>query len=567
MSSQSATNTKAASPTPHRSYSAWWDTHLGPILDRYCVLLCLLFVAIACARIVSTYNKLSLTVDEPFHLPCAIEYLSTHNISLDYENPPIARAVIAIGPYLSGMRPIGRLEARNEGMMLLSRFGHFDRIVFLLRLGNLPFFLLACLIVAAWSWHSFGKRTAVLATALFTLLPTTLAEAGLATTDMALGATVSAAFFAAMLWAERPTVLRGLLLGFCGALAALSKFTSVGYVPFAIFLALAAYLIVNWSHRDTFWSLAKQRLATFVLALATAGFLIWAAYWFSVGPVVSLHVTLPAPEFFHGLSKVRAHNRMGHGSFLLGEYRTMGWWYYFPVALAVKMPIAFLVLVITGIVVCLKQRARVAYLLPLAFSLGILVPAMFGHVDIGIRHIEPMYVSLSIIAALGLGTLLRSSRFGMATPLLACALVIWMVVSVARQHPDYLAYFNEFAGKHPENILVDSNYDWGQDLIFLSARLHQLGADQIALASMDGTLGDWPNLEAWYGIPFIKTLDDYAPSPGWNVVSDSFAKVYRLQLKHPVEPPPWYAKFPPTERVGALSLYYFPPGSTTPAKP
>ena len=40
-------------------------------------------------------------------------------------------------------------------------------------------------------------------------------------------------------------------------------------------------------------------------------------------------------------------------------------------------------------------------------------------------------------------------------------LVAWMLLSVAIHHPNYLAYFNELAGKNPQNILVDSNYDWG----------------------------------------------------------------------------------------------------------
>ena len=41
-------------------------------------------------------------------------------------------------------------------------------------------------------------------------------------------------------------------------------------------------------------------------------------------------------------------NREGHAAFLLGEFRMTGWWYYFPVALAVKTPIAFLLLLPWG---------------------------------------------------------------------------------------------------------------------------------------------------------------------------------------------------------------------------
>jgi hypothetical protein len=49
---------------------------------------------------------------------------------------------------------------------------------------------------------------------------------------------------------------------------------------------------------------------------------------------------------------------------------------------------------------------------------------------------------------------------------LACALIAWSACEVWAVYPQTLAYFNEFAGG-PRNgwrILVDSSYDWGQDL-------------------------------------------------------------------------------------------------------
>src|ERR1035437_629652 len=64
-----------------------------------------------------------------------------------------------------------------------------------------------------WARHHFGNTAAVLATGLFTLLPPVLAHAGLATTDMALAACLGAAFFSLVLWAEKPTLPRTLLLG------------------------------------------------------------------------------------------------------------------------------------------------------------------------------------------------------------------------------------------------------------------------------------------------------------------------------------------------------------------
>src|SRR5205085_12510447 len=158
--------------------------------------------------------------------------------------------------------------------------------------------------------------------------------------------------------------------------------------------------------------------------------------------------------------------------------RNTGWSYFFPVALAVKTPIAWLLLLIYGAALCLARRARVVYLLPLAFSLGILLPSMTSHVNIGLRHILPIYVGLSILAAVGLASLIERAQTARWAGVAAVALVGWLTVTGAMRHPDYLAYFNEFAADHPERILVDSDLDWGQDTIRLARRLKELGATE-----------------------------------------------------------------------------------------
>jgi hypothetical protein len=343
-------------------------------------------------------------------------------------------------------------------------------------------------------------------------------------------------------------------MGGCTALAFLSKFSAVGYLTLSVFLAALCYWSVSRVAPRELIRAVAQRMPTFLLAAATLALLMWAAYWFSVEPISHLGISLPAPEFFHGFAVLFRHNRAGHLAFLLDRTGQTGWWYYFPVALAVKTPIAFLILTALGIVTCLRRRERVAYLLPLVFILGVLLPAMTSRIDIGVRHIAPIYLGLSIVGALGLQNLLQEKRYRLAGYAVAIALVGWMAISVASHHPDYLAYFNEFAGKHPENVLVDSNYDWGQDLKFLSTRLHQLGAQHIALGAFDGDVTN-AHRESWYGLPEIHQLDDATPSSGWTAISSSFDK-----LRHP-DPKvkmAWYDQVAPTERVGTFFLYYVP---------
>jgi hypothetical protein len=549
----------------------FWENQLAPWLEKHFLVLCLCFVGIGCARIISTYSALSLTADEPSHFACGLQYLATHTYRYEPEQPPLSRMMQALGPYLAGSRPLGLPSPVEEGLSVIAHSGNVDRTIFLMRLGNLPFFLLACLVVCGWSWYALGKPIAVVATGLFTLLPTVLADGGLATTDMALGANVAAAFFATLLWAERPAWLRALLLGLFTGLACLSKFPALGYLPCAGCLALASYLVVRWPGWLGLWRLAKQRAATLALAAATTALLIWAGYWFSVGQFTShwfffgrvFGAPLPAPEFFDGIRVALHHNRQGHWAFLLGECRRTGWWYYFPVALAVKTPIAFLILLALGTFVCLRERARPVHLMLLAFSLGILLPAMRSRIDIGIRHVEPIYISFAIISALGFKQLLQWGRTGAKSALTAGVLVAWMAISGAARHPDYLAYFNEFAGRNPENILVDSNYDWRQDLKLLAKRLHELGVKEFS-AAMGGNVQDHHYWEAWYGLPNMKVANVAMASPGWTVVRPTLDKAFKFELLSGSNvSTPWFDQVVPTERVGSLLLYYVPPAATT----
>ena len=426
--------------------------------------------------------------------------------------------------------------------------------------------MLACLVVGLWG-NLFGRPMAVLAVALFTLLPTMLADAGLAATDMALGATVGAAFLAFVFWAQKPTLWSSLLLGLCTSLACLSKFTALGYLPAAVVLSFACYVAVCRPRWHDLREMAKQRVGLFGLAISVTALLIWACYWFSFGSI-NYHghnVRLPAPEFFNGIQVASHHSRNGHATFLLGKFGWKGWWYYFPVVLSLKTPIAFLILLGLGVFACVRARPRLSYLLPLAFSLGILLPAMHSHVNIGVRHVEPIYLSFSIIAALGLRQLFQWARTGIVSALTAGPLLLWLILSVGAQHPDYLAYLNAFAGKTPENILVDSNYDWGQDLKFLAKRLRELGVREFSFASMDGVSFGHPDYaESWYGLPPFKLVNPCVPAPGWNVLSPTIEKSTShwpgSQLyRGPNMLKPWYEQVTPTERVGPLLLYYIPP--------
>src|SRR5205085_1748759 len=106
-----------------------------------------------------------------------------------------------------------------------------------------------------------------------------------------------------LLWAERPTWKRGVLLGVTSALAAVSRTTALGYLPAATVFALACYLVVERPGVQRVIAMAKERIATFALAVGVGCFVLWSVYLFSFGSVPGFPFRVPAPEFFLGIQE------------------------------------------------------------------------------------------------------------------------------------------------------------------------------------------------------------------------------------------------------------------------
>jgi hypothetical protein len=245
-----------------------------------------------------------------------------------------------------------------------------------------------------------------------------------------------------------------------------------------------------------------------------------------------------------------------------------GWWYYFPLMLSVKTPLAFLILLVLGVCAGFSRRVTVRHWIPLAYSLGILLPAMAGSINIGIRHILPVYAGFAIVAALGLARLFQWSSGAMPlAALTAGSLLIWMAASGAVFHPDYLSYFSELAPVERERLAVDSDLDWGQDMKLAARQLRARGATEVAT-----NLPDWYTMAAINGLPPCKPVGHLKPSAGWNMISPTLAKNAEFEvilegtdfesLKRAGEiKPAWWDRLTPALRVGGLLLYYIPPHS------
>jgi hypothetical protein len=101
--------------------------------------------------------------------------------------------------------------------------------------------------------------------------------------------------------------------------------------------------------------------------------------------------------------------------------------------------------------------------------------------NIGVRHILPIFPFLYVIGGAGAARLLGSrARSAKWSVIVLCLWAGWNAVST---YPNYFAFFNEVAGgsKGGHRILLDSNLDWGQDLKRLKSWLDENGVKKTLL--------------------------------------------------------------------------------------
>jgi hypothetical protein len=535
-------------------------------LPSFALIACL---AVAVARIVATYPVFNQTWDEPAHVAAGMQWMDRGIYTYEPLHPPLARVFTALGPWLAGIRSGGHESIWLEGNAILYAGHRYDRNLALARLGVLPFFILATVVVFAWARRLGGTAAAIGATLLFTTLPPVLAHAGIATTDMAITSTVVLALFCTNRWLERPTLGRSILLGVAVAGALLSKFSALLFLP----AAAAAMALIRWGAGGAAGPFEEaipkdRRKSGLRIAYLAALLTIWAGYRFAVGPLLTAPSgpsdplarlasapVFPAPALFEGVGHLVAKNRAGHKSYLLGEVRDTGWWYFFPVALAVKTPLAFILLSIAGALAAARSppgRDRLLQCEPLAIAVGLLLVCLPSRIDIGVRHVLPIYPFLAITAGLGLASLLRSRRTAPVGLLGATLLLCWHLGSSTRAHPDYLAYFNELAGDRPERILVDSDLDSGQDLKRLADTLRARGVLAVSLAYAGSAT------VAEHGLPPVRWLEPHRPAKGW--VAASLYSIKLGSLDRPGHDDfAWLERLMPVALVGhSIRLYYIP---------
>ena len=463
----------------------------------------------------------SAAFDETAHIAAGVTYVETGDFRLNPEHPPLVKALAAVplkllgrggGDYASrhwrGVPGTGEDVRRSQANQWIFGFEFLngprespsrrDPAARLLpaRGAVLVLGALLGLAVYAWAKELWGPPAGLLALLLAVTCPTLLAHARLVTTDLASALGFTTATWVAWRWTRVPSWRRAALLGGALGAALLLKYSCALLAPLVVATAGIAVAAKRLP--------ARRAALGIVLVAAIAYVAIWAGYGFrfaaSPDPDYVLEwaqlerrsPTSPAirfamehrlfPEaYLYGLAYAKAES-IDRTAFLDGEESIAGWYRYFPEAFLLKTPLAFILLVGWALGASLARTRGggvdgwIVALPPLLLAWM----AITSRFNIGHRHLTPIYPFLCLAAAPAAGWMEERGRRGLA----AAALVAGCVVSFALATPGYLSYFNVLAGgprggwKH----LVDSNIDWGQDLLRLKRWMDANGVGDLDLA-------------------------------------------------------------------------------------
>ena len=442
----------------------------------------ILVAAVSSIWVATASQVVGPTFDEPFYMENGLHAWRTGSVK-----PLMTKGVMTL-PLDVQTLPVYLWE-RDRGEQF-EAYSQLHTILPVARLANLPFWWLLLLYGMRWGHLLGGPWAGRLACLLFAVDPNLLGHAALATTDIALCGTVLLATYHFNTNRESTWPRRVLIPGLLYGMALTAKASAMPYVPLlaAVFgmhhlwrtdRLSGLFTGTVWQRIGAFrratsrlrWDLVYVMLLGFVYVFAYTGcdwttevtFVQWAAQL----PDGSLKsVMLPFaenlrifPNAGEGLIQQIKHNFRGHtGSFLLGTYHRGSVWYYFPVALTVKLADPTLLL----FVVVMLTRPRMFFRSPAGWAVVVLLLFSFNtKVQIGVRLVFPMMCFLLIGMAVAV---CASARGRSILAILAGFVIVGTAWESMESWPDGVRFTNQLHGGPSAGWqhLADSNYDWGQ---------------------------------------------------------------------------------------------------------
>ncbi|HEY3042209.1 MAG TPA: glycosyltransferase family 39 protein [Pyrinomonadaceae bacterium] len=512
------------------AFKQWVHSHQTELMSAGLLLL-------MAVNMLAAISRKSITNDEIVHIPAGYYHLVAGDFQLNNEHPPLIKMWAAL-PLLfiqPNESPPTAEEKQGSFNALTWSYEHrfwqanrqqFETILFSTRAMMVLLTLGLGVLIFVYARSLFGSGAALIAVALYSIEPTVLGHGRLVHNDLPSALTFLLFFFVLQIYLNARTTHNALLLGFASGVALITKFSMIVLLPVIACLTVAGFAFAPSLHES------RKRLMLHAAIVACLVLLIVnAAYRFQGPPVASgdvQWVQARSPEAFEswmtffrvgskvvptyylfGQYNVMLHNRDGHAASLLGQYSNQGWWYYFPVAFALKTSLPFLIVSVAALAWALwtvlrRRDWRFLWLIgPVAIYAAL---SMSSRINIGIRHFLPVYPFFFIAGGALLDRLLRV-RYAHHLMVALVALTFgWMSVEILRAYPDYIPYMNQLASGHPRWwYLSDSNVEWGDDLRALAEYLQARGETEVRGALSGG----WGTLQ-FYGIAYHEIF----PKPG-----------------------------------------------------
>jgi len=455
-------------------------------------------------------TRTSVTIDEPVHILAGHRHWQCGDFGINPEHPPMLK-LLATAPlnfrnliepnWDCGSRLTSKLDSFSFGNLFLVE-NDVDSVVVPVRLAAAVLSLLLAVLVFLATREMFGRSEALTALALLAFEPNLIAHGAVVTTDMAVTATAFAAVYALYRFRNDSSWFRFLVVGLAFGLLLAAKHSAVILFPILLLLLLADVFFF----RSGKIGLPKQilRQTTAFAAFFLVGLvLLWAFYgfqYYSIPSASSSTVSIAdyikengRPEmvesrsakivdgisrahifpesYVYGLADIVASG--SRNAFIFDRNYPTGQWFYFPLAFSVKTSVALLLLLPIGfaMIFFLRDKRR-EFLFLLVPPILFFAVALTSGLNLGVRHILPVYPFFIVVAAVGAVALCR--KFPPFRYILILIL-LFHAATAFRIAPHYIVFANDFWGgsNNTYRILPDGNTDWGQNLKFVGEYLTQ----------------------------------------------------------------------------------------------
>lgn len=468
---------------------------------KWAIYLAIVLLAWLVAELSLAERQQSATYDEADHIFAGYRYWTCSDFASNFETPPLVKLVSTIPLLFQRVRvpvpPCGATHSTNSDLVDAGAFlysNDADSILFQTRLFASLFTVVLGALLFESAYVTFGVGPALIALTIFAFEPNVLAHGFLVNTDIGLTCCLYAAVYAFYLYLEKGTKRRLVVTGIIAGTTLAAKHSGLIVFPVLVTLALAELVGGKMpTSSDKPWTSNRfVRIAsTLVFVSLIAYVTLWAFYGFrfaaqphasamSYTPHAGDNSTVKHLSNLLFLGSLRAHllpeaylfgfkhvisNLRAYGAvFVLGKTYPTGKWFYFPVVLLVKSTLGFLFLLLLGALALIlaqnkHRRALSVLTIPPLLFLILCLPA---RLNIGVRHILPVYPFLIVLASAGAWEF-RKYRGG---KYVVASLIVLHVASSLSSFPNYIPYSNEMFGgtTHTYRVLADSNVDWGQSL-------------------------------------------------------------------------------------------------------